>query len=483
MAKKKERKRVAALECDPHMYRREVPDNAFEASKLNEAPIGEEVSLVGRLMLSDKSGAISRLGVYATLNNTEVIELERIGSGGISIRAYLVRNEENAETMNTLIHVGDVVVLHGQTEIDQGSGGVVFVARQVEVLSKATADVYDKNVDFRKRSNLNTQRHLQLLRDESHLAEFQAYTRVYRGIRQYLYAQGYEEVRLPILQETFEAGLATPFRTHVVDRDRDMYLRLTAELFLRKLMIAGFTKSFEIGTSFRNQGATPSMNPVFTILELYRAYAKEGELELVLQNMIQAVLMEVYGHTIIPTGDGNIDCSGIWETVDLNEELCKLTGMRYSEEASAEKNATILDALGVARPVVLNNYTVGTEMYVYFMSTYREPVFLKGLPASTSPLNKLRDDGSTIDETLLVINGMLVADIVNAERDPRVLRARMEAQSVFREHDEAGVNEELLQAMTYGLPPCRGIGMGLERFLMLLFNKKEIREVELFPIF
>lgn len=483
MAKKNERKRVAALVSDPFMYCREVPDDAFEASQLSEVPDSKEISLVGRIILSDKSGTISRLGVYNTLNNADVIELERIGSNGTSIRAYLVRNEENAETMNTLIHVGDVVVLYGQTDVDQDDGEMVFVARKAEVLSKATANVYDKNVDFRKRSNLSAHRHLQLLRDEDHLAEFQAYARVYKGIRQYLYAQGYDEVCLPVLQETFEAGLATPFKTHVVEKDRDMYLRLTAELFLRKLMIAGFTKSFEIGTSFRNQGATPTMNPIFSILELYRAYAKEGEMERVLQEMIQAVLMEVHGRTSIPTDDGDIDCSGTWESIDLNDELLKLTGMRYSEVSSAEENTSILDALGIARPAVMNNYTVGTEIYVHLMSRCRAPTFLRGLPASTSPLNKLRDDGSTIDETLLVINGMLVADIVNAERDPRVLRERMEAQLVFRENDEAGVNEELLQAMTYGLPPCRGIGMGLERLLMLLFNKKEIREVELFPIF
>lgn len=483
MAKKNERKRVAALECDPLVYRREVPNDAFEASQIGGVAVGEEVSLVGRLMLSDKSGAVSRLGVYHTLNETDVIELERIGSGGASIRAYLVRNEKNAETMNTLIHVGDVVVLCGQTEIDQKSDEMVFVARQVEVLSKAITNVYDKNVDFRKRSNLHNHRHLQLLRDEDHLAEFQAYTRVYKGIRQYLYAQGYEEVCLPVLQETFEAGLATPFKTYVVDRDCDMYLRLTAEIFLRKLVIAGFTKSFEIGTSFRNQGATPTMNPVFSILELYRAYAKEGEMEHVLRGMIQAVLMEVYGRMTIPTDDGDIDCSGSWGSIDLNDELFRLTGMQYDEQASVEQNASILDALGVSRPVVLNNYTVGTELYVHLMLKYRQPTFLKGLPAATSPLNKLRDDGSTIDETLLVINGMLVADIVNAERDPRVLRERMESQMAFREHDEVGVNEELLQAMAYGLPPCRGIGMGLERLLMLLFNKKEIREVKIFPIF
>jgi lysyl-tRNA synthetase class 2 len=485
MAKRNEYKRVAALKSDPQIYRREVPNGAVEVPQLLDMPVaGVSVVVVGRLMLADVTGFVSKLGVYTTLNDEDVIVLENIESDGVSIPAYLIRNDKNVESMNTLIHAGDVLLLEGMKQHDSTSDRHVFVAQNIAVLSKAVGDVYDKNIDFRKRSNMYTHRHVQMVRDHNMICQFKAYSKVYRIIRQYLYAQEYDEMSMTLLQENFEAGLAAPFTTYVVDRERDMCLRLTAELFLRKLMIAGFSKVFEIGKSFRNQGAVATMHPEFTILELYRAYAQEGEMETLLREMLRKVIIEIYGKEIISTDNGDIDCSGEWKTVDFGSEIRRLTGVSYDEGRSVEDNALLLDMLGVARPSVLNKYTVGTELYVHFISTYREPTFLRGLPTATSPLNKQNVDGSTIDETLLVINGMLVADIVNAERDPQVLRARMEEQVAYRENDKiTGVNEELLDAMRYGLPPCQGIGVGMERLLMLFFNKKELRDVEVFPVF
>jgi len=482
MARKSERKRATALEIDPLAYRREAPRGSVEVCTLDRVAYGEKTIVVGRLMLSDNTGEISKLGVFGTLEGKEVLTLERIEGNGLSVPAYLVRTPENIETMNSVIHYGDIVMLEGVKLCVAGKD--VLLGNRIKLLSKATGDVYDSNIDFRKRSNLYAHRHLQMIRDREKILHFRKCSTVFRVIRQFLYDNGYEELSMTLLQESFEAGLADPFITHVTKHDKDMYLRLTSELFLRKLMIAGFSKVFEIGKSFRNQGATADMLPQFTILELYRAYATREEMENLMRDMICEILVQLYGSTSIPTIKGSIDCAGEWPSCDFNDELEKCTGLRYNESRPVEELLHILDKAGIAHPARVNKYTVATSLYAHVMSNIAGPAFLRNLPAAQSPLFKVNDDGSTVDETLLVINGMLVADLVNPERDPRIIKRRMEEQLTYRkESQNGGVNEDIISAMKFGLPPCRGIGMGMERLLMLLLNTEDIRDVELFPVF
>jgi lysyl-tRNA synthetase class 2 len=482
MSRKSERKRVSALKVDPLAYRREVSIERVEVHELGKVPYGEKVALVGRIMLSDKTGQISKFGVFCTLDKMNVITLENIEGDGFSVPAFLTQTPENVEAMNSIVHYGDVVMLDG-TKL-QTEDGDVFLGEKIALLSKAVGDVYDSNIDFRKRSNLYEHRHLQLIRDPEKVLNFKRCSTVFRVIRQFLYREEYEELNLTLLQENFEAGLADPFVTRVNEYDRDMYLRLTSELFLRKLMIAGFSKVFEIGKSFRNQGVTGDMFPQFTILELYRAYATREEIEKLLQDMICEVLVQLRGTATLSTPNGEIDCSGNWQSYDFLREIEERTGLKYDEMRPIEERLVILDKVGITRPERVNNYTVATALYSYIVSQIVGPAFLRNLPSAQSPLFKSNGDGSTVDETLLVINGMLVADLVNPERDPEVIRQRMSEQMAYRKDGQiGGVNEDIIKAMKFGLPPCRGIGMGMERLLMLLLNLEDIRDVELFPVF
>jgi len=482
MSRKSERKRVSALKIDPLAYSREVSTGCVEVHKLGEIPYGEKITLVGRLMLSDSMGQISKFGVFCILERTNVITLENIEGNGFSVPAFLTHTPENVEAMNSVVHYGDVVMLDGKKL--QTTNGDIFLGEKITLLSKAVGDVYDSNIDFRKRSNLYEHRHLQLIRNPKKVLNFRRCSTVFRVIRQFLYKEEYEELNLTLLQENFEAGLADPFVTHVNEYDRDMYLRLTSELFLRKLMIAGFSKVFEIGKSFRNQGVTGDMFPQFTILELYRAYATKEEMERLLRDMICEVLVQLRGKASILTSNREIDCSGSWQSCDFLEEVKKYTGLQYNEARPIEERLVILDKVGIARPETVNNYTVATALYSYVVSQITGPAFLRNLPSAQSPLFKNNEDGSTVDETLLVINGMLVADLVNPERDPEVIRLKMKDQLAYRKEGQVGgVNEDIIRAMKYGLPPCRGIGMGMERLLMLLLNIEDIRDVELFPVF
>jgi len=482
MARKSERKRASVLKYDSLVYRREVPRESIDAEAFNNAPYSKKIILVGRIMLADRTGKISKLGLFGILDGKEVILFERIEGNGASIPAYLVRTPENIQTINSTIHYGDIVMLEGiKLYVNDRD---VFLGNRITLLSKAVGDAYDSNIDFRKKSNLYTHRHLQLIQDPEKITHFRKCSLVFRTIREFLYQKGYEELSMTLLQKSFEAGLADPFVTHVVEHNKDMFLRLTSEMFLWKLMIAGFSKVFEIGKSFRNQDATDNMLPQFTILELYQSYADREEIENLMQDMIREILLRLYGSTSISTSKGIIDCSSVWSIYDFREEIKKYTDLTYNERDSIERLLCILDRMYIPRPANINKYTIATALYSSVMSKISGPAFLRNLPAAQSPLYKLNDDGSTVDETLLVVNGMLIADIVNPERNPEILKRRMEEQLLYRkESPNNGLNEDILNAMKLGLPPSRGIGMGIERLLMLLLNTEDIRDVELFPVF
>jgi len=481
MSRKSEKKRISALKKDPLVYKREVPKDVVMVGDINDFSENEKIQIAGRIVLADCSGKISKLGLLDRVNDQEVIMLENISDNGEKIQAYLVKNKHNIEYVNQHIHYGDIVMLSGcKYKVEEK---FVFLADNITIVSKAIGDIYDKNIDFRKRSNMYLYRYIEMIRDIEKVKLFQSCSSVLQIMRQFLYGKGYNETCMSLLQESFEAGFANPFVTHVVEHDRDMYLRLTAELLFRKLMVAGFSSVFEISKSFRNQDTAGNMIPEFTIFELYKSYASRDEMESLIKEMICKILDGLYGELSIPIDDGFIDCSGDWEVIDFRNEVKSLTGMKYNEQLSIDELAGFLDKAGIDQPNVINKYTVATALYAHIVSLIEGPAFLRNLPAAQSPLFKLNEDGSTVDETLLIIKGSLIADIVNAERDPEIMRKRFEEQATYQAGRDYVVNEDILYAMKFALPPCRGMGMGIERLLMFLLNKQSIREIQIFPIF
>lgn len=481
MSRKSEKKRVSALKKDSLAYQRELPKDLVMIGDIDTFSEKEKIKIAGRIVLADSSGKISKLGLFDSINDQEIIILENISDNGEKIQTYLVKNEPNIEYLNKYIHYGDIVLLSGH-KLKFG-GRVVFLAGDIALISKAIGDIYDKNIDFSKRSNMYLYRYIEMIRDTEKVKLFQYCSKILQIMRQFLYSRGYNETCISLLQESFEAGFANPFITHVVEHDRNMYLRLTAELLFRKLMVAGFSSVFEISKSFRNQDTAGNMIPEFTIFELYKSYASRDEMEFLIREMFCKILVGLYGELKIPTDDGFMDCSGDWKIYDFRDEVKILTGMEYDEQLLVEELAVFLDKAEINRPNVVNKYTIATALYSHIVSLIEGPAFLRNLPAAQSPLFKLNEDESTIDETLFVIKGNLVADIVNAERDPEIMRKRFEEQAAYQEGGAYMVNEDILQAMKFGLPPCRGIGMGIERLFMLLLNKRSIREVQIFPVF
>lgn len=482
MAGKRRGSELSRLGIDPVVYRCEAPRESIEVSALETVSCGEKISLVGRIMPLDHTGKISRLGVFSTIEGESVIELERIEGNGSSIPAYLRLTEENIKIVDSVLHYGDVVALDGAKS--NIAGRSVFVGERITLLSNAANDVCDGAIDFRKRSSVCAYRYLQFIQDPTKVAHFRKCSLVFRVVRQFLYHRGFEEVNMPLLQRSFEAGLANPFVTRTTELNKEMFLRLSSELLLWRLMIAGFSKVFEIGKSFRNQGATANTLPQFTLLELYQAYVGSREMETLASDMVREILLQLYGSAVIPSSKGTIDCSNEFAVYDFREVVEKDIGMPYNEDYPLETLLSMVDKMKIPRPAIINKYAIATALYSHVMAKIKGPAFLRNLPAAQSPLYKLNDDKSTVDETLLIINGRPIVTIVNPERDPVILRQRMEEQLQYRKEKQIGaVNEDIITALKFGLPPCRGIAVGMEHLLMCLLNTEDIRGVELFPVF
>ncbi len=481
VAKNNGKKRLQSLEAESLTYSRDIPEGVVEVGDLAHVPYGEHVVVAGRVTLSDNTGTFSKMGCFDSIKKTDVIIVEQLGSNGEFISLYLTRTQENEAKMNTIIHYGDIVMVRGIKQRSQR--GDVLVADSITLLSKALGNVYDPNIDFRNKSNVGRYRHMQLIQEPDKLKTLRQCSRILKSLRQELYADGFDEVSLSLLQESFEAGHADPFVTYSVEKKRDMYLRLTSELLMWRMMIAGFSKVFEFGKSFRNQGASGAKIPQFNLLELYRSYVTPGDMEGLAQRLIQRALIDLYGSAVLPTSRGEIDCSGQWSTVNFRGEVVRMTGLDYDEQKPVEELALILDQAEIDRPTVLNRYTIATILYTYVMNRTNGPAFIRNLPAAQSPLYKLNKDGSTLDETLVVIAGRPAAMIVSPERDPAVVRERMEAQRAYRPDHERGINEDILDAMKLGLPPCRGMAIGLEHLFMLLLDAEDIRDVDPLPVF
>lgn len=482
MSRKYEKKRRQELENAGSVYQKEFRVGALTVDELVEQKPTSQCVVRGRVMLADSSGKISEFGTNKAFGGVDYLYLERLCGANTHVEVIAPYSSDMIQKVNSELYYGDIICAHGRLRVIDER--IFFVTEGFEIVSKAIRNIYDKNIHFDVKEHENTYRYLQLLRSASHKHDFQKISRMLQSIRMCLYDAGFHELNLSLLSFDFEGGLARPFSTYVHTLGRDMYLRLTAELQLRKLMIAGFEKVFEISKSFRNQDAARQIHPEFTILELYQQGVSARGVEELCQSIVGDAVKAAFGVPYLELVSGqSVDFTKEWARVSFHEYVYDHSGFYYDESGDCTENLKILDSFGIEHPKVLEHNSVGTSIYCYVMSQLNEPTFLQGLPAATSPLNAYLVNQSVIDETLLVIDGMLIADLVNAERDPVLLEQRLLEQQQYKADSGTEINHAFIDACYYGLPPCRGIGMGLERLFMFVLGKSDIRDVEFFPIF
>ena len=327
------------------------------------------------------------------------------------------------------------------------------------------------------------QRYLDLIMNDESREVLRKRSIIIKEIRKYLDDKGYMEVETPMLQYIPGGAAANPFKTHYNALDTDMFLRIATELSLKKLLVGGYEKVYEINRNFRNEGMDRRHNPEFTAIELYQAYGNcETMMELV-EDLIKTVAMRVNGTLVVKAGGKEIDLGKPWRRAAYRDLVKEVAGENWFELSREEKYRKAKE-LGTQ---VLPDWTdleITHEIYEKLVEdTLIEPTFVTRLPAELVPLaRKCEDDPTLVDVYELEINGQEISPGYTELNDPIDQRRRFMDQVTLSGKDPAqAVDEDFLTALEYGMPPTGGMGMGIDRLVMLLTGAESIRDVILFP--
>ena len=433
---------------------------------------GKEVSVAGRLMSRRVMGKAS---------------FSHIQDGEGRIQIYVTRQDVGEDVYASYkkdFDIGDIVGVRG-TVFRTQTGEVSIHATHFEMLSKSLLPLPEKynglqNIDMKYRL-----RHVDLIMNEDVKETFRRRSEIMREIRAYLDGHGYMEVETPVLL-TLEIGAdARPFKTHHNALDLDMYLRIETELYLKRLIVGGYEKVYEVGRIFRNEGMDSSHNPEFTTIEMYQAYVDFRYMMDFIEGLYRHVAQKVCGTLEVPW-QGNVIDLGNWERLTMTEAVKKYSGVDFAAIGSDEEARAAAKEHGVE--LEQGKDTKGHVLAAFFDAFVEDkliqPTFIYDYPVEISPLAKRKpEDPSMAERFEYFINGMEMGNAFSELNDPVDQRARMEAQASRKRAQGANaeVDEDFLNALEYGMPPTGGLGFGVDRLVMMLTDSASIRDVLLFP--
>jgi lysyl-tRNA synthetase, class II len=318
-------------------------------------------------------------------------------------------------------------------------------------------------------------------------ATFISRSRIIQSMRRYLDDHGYLEVETPMMHSIAGGASARPFITHHNALDMQLFMRIAIELHLKRLIVGGLEKVYEIGRVFRNEGVSTRHNPEFTMIELYEAYADYRDIMSLTENLIAHIAQEVVGSTTVQYGDYEVDLKPEWKRLHMVDAIKEYTGADFWKEMSVEEARELAKEHGIE---INNNMLYGHIVNEFFEQKVEEkliqPTFIYGHPVEISPLAKKNDeDPRFTDRFELFIVAREHANAFTELNDPIDQRERFEAQLQEREqgNDEAHMmDDDFVEALEYGMPPTGGLGIGIDRLVMLLTNSPSIRDVLLFPL-
>lgn len=382
--------------------------------------------------------------------------------------------------------LGDIVGITGhvfRTKV----GELSVKAEKFELLSKALRPLPDKFHGLKDVEQRYRQRYLDLIMNNESKQTFIARSKIIRSMRNYLDSHGYLEVETPMLHSIPGGAAARPFITHHNALDTELYIRIAIELHLKRLIVGGLEKVYEIGRVFRNEGVSTRHNPEFTMIELYEAYADYKDIMALTENLVAHIAQEILGTTKIQYGEYEVDLTPQWKRLHMVDAIKEYTGADFWKEMTIEEARALAKEHGIE---IKEHMDFGHIVNEFFEQRVEEkliqPTFIYGHPVEISPLAKKNaEDPRFTDRFELFIVAREHANAFTELNDPIDQRERFEAQLKEREHgnDEAHLmDEDFIEALEYGLPPTGGLGIGIDRLVMLLTNSPSIRDVLLFPL-
>jgi lysyl-tRNA synthetase class 2 len=439
-----------------------------------DSSTGERAAIAGRVMLSRIGGKLC----FATIRDS---------TGELQVMISLDRAGEQAlAAWKQDVDLGDHVGVTGEV-ISSRRGELSVLADSFVITAKALRPLPDKHKGLSDPESRIRQRYLDLIMNPEarRLAELRA--SVTRALREELHRRGFLEVETPVLQTLHGGANARPFRTHINAYDLDLYLRIALELYLKRLVVGGIEKVYEIGRIFRNEGADATHNPEFTMLELYEAYGDYSTMATLTRELIQSAALAGLGGTVVRRPDGSEhDIGGEWPTMTVHGALSQALGEHLTPDTSEQSLRKLSARAGIELQPDWNAGQVLLEMYEHLVEARTvRPTFYRDFPVETAPLTRAhRDEPRLAEKWDLVAFGAEIATAYSELVDPAEERARLTAQSLLAaggDQDAMQLDEEFLRALEYGMPPSGGMGMGTDRLLIMLTGAS-IRETILFPL-
>lgn len=407
-------------------------------------------------------------------------------SGRMQIYLRLNTSGEDVYNLFSKLDIGDIVGVEGGI-FKTRMGEVTIAVEKLTLLSKSLRVLPEKwhglkDVELRYR-----QRYLDLIVNPEVMKTFFLRSKIIQSIRKFLDSKGFLEVETPMMQTIAGGAAARPFITHHNALDIDLYLRIAPELYLKRLLVGGFEKVYEINRNFRNEGISTRHNPEFTMLELYQAYADYYEMMNLTENLTFAVAGEVLGIGQVSYEDEIINLQPPWKRITMIDAVRQYTGLDFNLHKEDIEAARIVSEMGLA---VERGDTWGSLLNRVFEEKVEakliQPTFIYDYPIEISPLAKRKKDQPQLTYRFeLFICGREIANAFSELNDPVDQRARFQEQMEKRlQGDEEAhrMDEDFLNALEYGMPPAGGLGIGIDRLVMLLTNSSSIRDVILFPI-
>lgn len=468
--------KLAALQeagKDPFVITKcEVTHHSMDIKNNYEEMEGKTVTIAGRMMFKRVMGKASFCNVRDLQGD---------------IQAYVARDNIGEESYKDFkkYDVGDLMTITGEVfktktgEISVHATNVTLISKSLQILPEKFHGLTDTDMRYR-------QRYVDLIMNPDVKDTFVKRTKILRSIRNFLDNQGFMEVETPMLVSNAGGASARPFETHYNALDEDVKLRISLELYLKRLIVGGMERVYEIGRVFRNEGTDTRHNPEFTLMELYQAYTDYYGMMDLTENMFRYVAEEVCGTTLIPYAEEMIDLGKPFERITMLDAVKKYADIDFNTVDSDEAAKKLADEHHIEYE---DRHKKGDILNLFFEEYVEDkliqPTFVMDHPVEVSPLTKRKPDNPDYVERFeLFIYGREMCNAYSELNDPIDQRARFEAQEeAFAAGDEEAnhTDEDFLNALSIGMPPTGGIGYGIDRLVMLLTNSPAIRDVILFP--